>query len=61
MEPDRTADFTREFTDTITNFQDQFKIFLKNYRNQVISDYLTQQHESASHVYTQSPLGEKRN
>ena len=54
MEPDRTADITKEFTETIEDFQDWFKIFLKKYRNQCITDYLTEQHENANHVYTQT-------
>ena len=38
----------------MAQFQDRFKIFLKKYRNQCITDYLTEQHENANHVYTQT-------
>ena len=56
METDRTTDITREFSETITNFQDQFQKFLENYKDQVISDYLNQQHENAVNVHTQTPV-----
>ena len=56
METDRTTDITREFGELIKNIQGQFQKFLENYRAQIISDYLDQQHENAVSVYTQTPV-----